>query len=43
MAEYITNQLANDKSATEIFNYLSQAKFDPNNSQHVERVVNFKT
>lgn len=43
MAEYITNQLANNKSATEIFNYLSQAKFDPNNSQHVERVINFKT
>ncbi len=43
MAEYITSQLANGRSATEVFNYLSQAKFDPNNPQHVERVANPKT
>ncbi len=43
MAEYITNQLKNGRSATEVFNYLSQAKFDPNNPQHVDRVANPKT
>jgi len=43
MAEYITSQLGNGRSANEVFNYLSQAKFDPNNPQHVERVANPKT
>ena len=43
MTDYITHKLADGKSATEVFNYLSQAKFDPNNFQHVDRVANPKT
>jgi len=38
MAEYISGQLASGKTASEVFQYLSQAKFDPNNQQHVERL-----
>lgn len=36
MARYITKQMAIGKSAPEIFNYLSQAKFDPENPQHIK-------
>ncbi len=36
MAEYISGQLASGKTASEVFEYLSQAKIDPNNPQHVE-------
>lgn len=38
MAEYISGQFASGKSANAVFEYLSQAKFDPNNQQHVERL-----
>ena len=36
MAEYISDQIASGKTASEIFSYLSQGKFDPTNLQHVE-------
>lgn len=39
MAKYISGQLASGKSASEIFQYLSQAKFDPNNPQHIKRLA----
>lgn len=38
MTRYISEQLASGKSASEVFEYLSQAKFDPYNQQHVERL-----
>lgn len=38
MAEYISNQLASGKTANEVFDYLSQGKFDPYNTQHIERL-----
>jgi len=38
MAEYISGQLASGKTASDVFQYLSQAKFDPNNQQHIERL-----
>lgn len=40
MAEFISGQIASGKAATEVFQYLSQAKFDPNNKQHIERLNN---
>lgn len=42
MAAYVANQLASGKSASEVFAYLSQAKFDPTNPQHLKRVANPK-
>lgn len=39
MARYITQQLDNGKSAKDVFTYISQAKFDPTNPKHVERLV----
>ena len=39
MAEYISRQLSNGKSAKEVFAYLSQAKFDPTNSKHIKRLA----
>lgn len=38
MAEYISEQLASGKTASEVFEYLSQAKIDPTNPQHVEHL-----
>src|SRR5574337_811773 len=38
MAGYITDQMANGKSAKVVFAYLSQAKFDPLNPQHIKRL-----
>jgi hypothetical protein len=38
MAEYIAQEIAQGKSAAEVFDYLSQAKIDPTNPQHVERL-----
>lgn len=38
MAEYITGELAQGKTAAEVFDYLSQAKIDPTNPLHVERL-----
>ena len=38
MAEYVSEQLASGKTASEVFEYLSQAKFDPTNPQHVEHL-----
>jgi hypothetical protein len=38
MAGYISGQLASGKPAAEVFDYLSQAKFDPNNPQHLARL-----
>lgn len=38
MAGYITKQLDNGKTPEEIFDYLSQAKFDPLNPKHLERL-----
>jgi uncharacterized protein DUF1704 len=40
MAEYIKRQLNSGKTAAEVFQYLSQAKFDPNNPKHTERLTN---
>jgi hypothetical protein len=42
MAKYVTQQLDSGKTAAQIFNYLSQAKIDPTNSHHIERLVNPK-
>jgi hypothetical protein len=42
MAEYISEQLASGKDANEVFEYLSQAKIDPTNRQHVERLAKAK-
>jgi hypothetical protein len=39
MAAYITKQLDDGKSASEVFAYLSQAKFDPTNPKHIERLA----
>lgn len=39
MAEYISSQIAQGKSAKEVFNYLSQAKIDPTNPQHTQRLA----
>lgn len=39
MARYISTQLAKGKSADEVFVYLSQAKFDPNNPLHLVRLT----
>ncbi|GAC1499761.1 MAG: hypothetical protein NVS1B10_02820 [Candidatus Saccharimonadales bacterium] len=39
MAEYITAQLAQGKSANEVFAYLSQAKFDPTNPKHLKKLA----
>jgi len=39
MAKYITRQLAEGKTAAEVFAYLSQGKFDPTNAKHVERLA----
>lgn len=35
MAEYLVRQFDSGKSAEEVFTYLSQGKFDPDNPQHV--------
>src|SRR5665213_536730 len=43
MAAYISEQLSQGVPAAEVFHYLSQAKIDPNNPQHVERLKNAKT
>lgn len=43
MAAYISEQLLQGVPAAEIFHYLSQAKIDPNNHQHAERLKNAKT
>ncbi|HEY1645860.1 MAG TPA: hypothetical protein VGF75_05830 [Candidatus Saccharimonadales bacterium] len=40
MAAYINRQLNEGKSAEELFTYLSQGNFDPNNQQHLERLAN---
>lgn len=40
MSKYITEELARGKTAVEVFNYLSQAKFDPTNPQHLDRLNN---
>ncbi|MGH7233888.1 MAG: tyrosine/phenylalanine carboxypeptidase domain-containing protein [Candidatus Saccharimonadales bacterium] len=39
MASYITEQLDNHKTALEVLAYLSQAKFDPTNDQHLKRLA----
>ena len=41
MTKYISKQLDECKNAVEIFNYLSQAKFDPTNIQHIEIVEKY--
>jgi hypothetical protein len=38
MVEYITGQLDQKMTAADIFAYLSQAAFDPNNPKHRERL-----
>lgn len=43
MAEYLSEQLASGKTASEVFEYLSQAKIDPTNPQHVERLNKVKS
>lgn len=43
MAEYFVSQLKNGRSPEDIFNYLSQGKFDPTNPKHEQRVKEPKT
>jgi len=43
MAAYITEQFGMGKTADEVFVYLSQAKFDPTNLEHVERLTQVKS
>ncbi len=38
MAAYITSQLEAGKTASEVFDYLSQCMFDPLNPKHIERL-----
>jgi hypothetical protein len=40
MAKYITKKINEGKSAVDIFEYLSQAKFDPINPKHIEVLKN---
>ena len=39
MVIYLAQQLESGKTATEVFLYLSQGKFDPNNPQHTARLA----
>lgn len=39
MAQYLVGQLAQGRTAKEVFSFLSKAKFDPNNPQHLERIA----
>lgn len=41
MADYISEQMDSGRKASEIFEYLSQAKFDPTNPQHAELLNKF--